>query len=301
MPTLAHRVEYGLFRLWIAKTTLLPERWSDGLGQALGRFAYGVLGIRRRDTLLHLSRAFPDGSDRWREGIAKASYRHFGATVLSTFRMSRMSRETILERTETVGLEPIRRCLDSGRGVVVVTGHLGAWEIGGAALAVRGIPTDVVVQRQSNPLFDAFLDRTRRRLGVRTLVSHDAAKLVPRSLATGRVVPIVADHNVRRGGIFVDFFGVSASTAKGPALFALRAGVPIFLAASVRLPGWPPRYRVEFEEVEVPRTGSRRERIRSLTERHVAMLEERIRQHPDQYFWMHRRWKTRPEGEERRR
>jgi Kdo2-lipid IVA lauroyltransferase/acyltransferase len=295
-PRLSDYVEYVLLRVWIAKMSLLPERVGDRLGRLLGRFAHSVLRIRRRDVDVHLERAFPGRSAAWRRRVSRESYEHFGAEVVATFRLARLGPEDVRERTEMVGLDPIRRAVESGRGAVIVTGHLGAWEIGGAALAAWGLPTDVVVQRQSNPLFDAYLDRTRGQLGVRALLANDAATLVPRSLSEGHVVPIVADHNLRRGGIFVDFFGVPASTAKGPALFAMRARAPIFMAASIRLPGWPPRYEVGFEEIEVPETGTRGERVRALTERHVAMLEEQIRRYPEQYFWMHRRWKTRPEA-----
>jgi KDO2-lipid IV(A) lauroyltransferase len=122
----------------------------------------------------------------------------------------------------------------------------------------------------------------------------EAPKKVLRALRSGKAVGIVGDQNVRRGGVFVDFFGKPASTARGTALFALRTGAPVFLGMAKRLPGSPQRYRVTFELVEFEASGDMERDVLRLTEAHTKYLEEQIRRAPEQYFWQHRRWKTRP-------
>jgi KDO2-lipid IV(A) lauroyltransferase len=132
---------------------------------------------------------------------------------------------------------------------------------------------------------------------MRVIERKEAPKKVLRALRSGGAVGIVGDQNVRRGGVFVDFFGKPAATARGTALFALRTGAPIFLGMATRLPGFPQRYRVTFEPVDFVPTGDMEQDVLRLTEAHTKHLEEHVRRAPEQYFWQHRRWKTRPPGE----
>ncbi|RMH13875.1 MAG: hypothetical protein D6701_11870 [Gemmatimonadetes bacterium] len=229
--------------------------------------------------------------------MGRAAYRHLMREAVTTFRLARMDAAEVVARTRVEGLEALERALAAGRGALVVTGHLGNWEIGGAALSARGLPVDVVAHRQKNPLFDAALVRSRARLGLRVIVKNDAFREGLAALREGRVLALVADQNVRRRGVFVDFFGRPASTAKGAGLFALRTGAPIFLGVSLREPGIPARYRVVLESVPVTRGAGLDEDVRRVTAHFTAALERWIRQAPEQYFWHHRRWKTRPADE----
>jgi KDO2-lipid IV(A) lauroyltransferase len=143
---------------------------------------------------------------------------------------------------------------------------------------------------------DADLVAVRKRLGVGVIERKRAPKEVLRSLRKGRAVGILGDQNVRRGGVFVEFFGKLASTPRGAALFALRTGSPVFLGMARSLPGSPQRYEAVFEPVEFTPTGQTEEDILRFTEKYARLLEERIRGAPEQYFWQHRRWKTRPKA-----
>ena len=210
------------------------------------------------------------------------------------FRLGSRTREWVREATEVHGLEALRSAVEEGRGGVVVTGHLGSWEMGGAALAVRGIPVDAVALVQANPLFDRDLVEARNRLGMEVIRRGDAARAALRSLRAGRVPALVADQNARTAPLFVPFFGVPAATFRGPALFALRSGAPLFLGLCVRTSRHPHRYRVELREVSVEPSGELDDDVRGLTEAWVAALEAGIRSAPEQYFWQHKRWKTRP-------
>jgi KDO2-lipid IV(A) lauroyltransferase len=211
--------------------------------------------------------------------------------------MGRMRVEEVQERAKVAGLEAFEAAVAEGAGAIVVTGHFGNWEFGGAFLAARGIPMDVVAQRQRNPLFDRDLSRHRLRLGMTVVERREAPKRILRSLRAGRVVGIVGDQNVRRGGAFVEFFGRKASTAKGAGVFALRARVPVFLGIVRRAPGFPQRYDCSLERVDFTPTGDMEEDVLRLTQAHTKLLEDQVRQAPEQYFWQHRRWKTRPAEE----
>jgi KDO2-lipid IV(A) lauroyltransferase len=207
--------------------------------------------------------------------------------------------EAVVARTRIEGLETLESALAEGRGVVLVSGHLGNWEIAGAALAARGIPLDAVTKAMANRRFGEDLEATRTRLGVRVVDMSDAPRKVLRSLREGRVVALVADQNARDQGVFVPFFGVPAATFRGPALFALRSGAPIFVGACLREPGRPLRYRAFTRRIDFTPSGDLDTDIVRLTEAHTAVLEQAVRQAPEQYFWQHKRWKTRPPQEPR--
>lgn len=292
-----HRLEYGLFRLVTALVSALPERAALGLGAALGWCCGVVLRIRRADVDRHLAFAFPEREAAWRSRVARASYAHLGREAVSTFRVTSRGPAEVVARTTIVGFAAFQAAVAEGRGVILVTGHIGNWELGGAAFSARGLPVDAVAKGMANPLFGADLEASRRRVGVRLVDLPQAPREALRSLREGHVLGLIADQNAREHGIFVPFLGREAATFRGPALFALRAGAPIFLGVPLREPGVPARYRVTVERIAVAPTGDLEEDVRALTRAHTAALERAVRAAPEQYFWQHRRWKTRPPGE----
>jgi KDO2-lipid IV(A) lauroyltransferase len=294
---LAHALEYGLFRVVTALVSALPEGAALRLGAFLGWVGGSALRIRRVDVDRHLALAFPDRDAAWRRRVARASYAHLGREAVSTFRVTSKGPAEVVARTTMVGFEAFQGALAEGRGVILVTGHLGNWELGGAAFSARGLPVDAVAKGMANPLFGADLDASRRRVGVRLVDLSEAPREALRSLARGHVLGLIADQNAREHGVFVPFFGRLAATFRGPAVFALRAGAPIFLDVSLREPGLPARYRVTVERIGIEPTGDLEADVRTLTAAHAAALERAVRQAPEQYFWQHRRWKTRPPGE----
>lgn len=290
-------MEFAVYRLLVGALNLAPERVALLLGEGFGWVAGIVFRIRWRVVDEHLCMAFPEKDRRWRHALIRKSFRHVGREAVSTFRLGGMDQEELRRRTEVVGYEEMKEVAAQGKGLIVTGGHIGNWEMGGAAIAARGIPIEAVAQRQRNPLFDADLEANRNRLGIKVIERKEAPKKVLRALRAGGTVGIVGDQNVRHGGVFVDFFGKPAATARGAALFALRTGAPVFLGMAIRLPGFPQRYKVTFEPIEFVPTGDMEQDVLLLTEAHTKHLEERIRRAPEQYFWQHRRWKTRPPGE----
>lgn len=290
---LGNRLELALVRAVQALDRLAGPRVAGSAVAALARVAYRALRIRRGTVEAHLRQAFPDRDPRWIRRTAAASYAHLGREGLSLLRLYRLGPEDVLRATRVVaGLDELRDAIAAGSGAILVTGHFGNWEIGGAALAARGIPLDVVVRRQANPLFDRLINRARERLGMRVIYYSLATRESLRGLRQGRAVAFVADQDARRAGAFVPFLGRPASTARGPAVLALRSGAPLFIGTAVRAADGG--YDVSLRRIPAPPEGDLEEQVLALTAAHVSALEAAIRSAPEQYLWHHRRWKTPP-------
>jgi KDO2-lipid IV(A) lauroyltransferase len=283
-----HRAEDLLIRGVEVTVRWLPESWALALGTLLGTVVGDVLRIRRRVVVANLRRAFPERDTRWIKQVASGFYRHLGSEGVILLRLGGMSPEEILARTQVEGLEHITKPLSNGQGVIILSGHLGNWEMGGAAMAVRGIPMDGVAKRQNNPRFNERINRMRERNGMRVVERSEAnTRLLLKSLRMGRAVVLVADQNVRQGGLFVDFFGIPASTARGPELLAQRTGAAVVFTAAIREPGSPARYRLRVHPLATDVEAG-------VLRLYLALLEDEIRAAPTQYLWAHKRWKTRP-------
>ena len=248
--------------------------------------------MRRELVLANLARAFPEKDDAWRRRVARDSYRHLGREALAMVALGARSAEEIRDRTPITGWDELQAALARKRGVVMVTAHFGNWEIGGASVAVRGVGVDAVVQRQRNRLVDREIVATREKLGVRIIDRRKAPKLVLPALQAGRLVGFVADQDAGRHGVFVPFFGTPASTHRGAALLALRADAPLFVGVAPRRPDG--RYDCRTYEIDVDRSGPTDEVVLRMTAAFTRAVETEVRKDPEQYFWLHRRWKTRP-------
>jgi KDO2-lipid IV(A) lauroyltransferase len=295
-PTIMHRAEHILFMGTARLSRTLGDRGSSALGSALGTLGYFPLRFRRPLVEKHLRWAFPEKDDTWIRATARAAYAHLGREAIATIRLAGMTRDDLIARTTIIGLDAYRDALAQGNGLVLVTGHVGNHEIGAASLAARGLPLDVVVQRQGNPLFDAALIAARGRLGLGVIDRSQATRSAMRALREGRAVGFAADQNAGKAGIFVPFFGRLASTHRGPALFALKTGAPIFLGTCIRKGSG---YESTLQPIEVDPTGALDDAVYRLTLAFTQSLEAVVRRAPEQYLWLHRRWRTRPPEEPR--
>jgi KDO2-lipid IV(A) lauroyltransferase len=294
-PTVQDRIEYGLTRALEAGVAVLPRGAASRLGAAIGGLVRFPLGIRRGTVDANLRRAFPDADEAWLDRVRRGAYRHLGREAVEMMRLSRLSRERIIELTETPQWDEFEAARAEGRGVLLVTGHYGNWEVAAAAVAARGVPIEAVVKRQRNRLVDARIESARRRLGIGTIDMRSAPKRIPRALSQGHAIGIVADQDAREAGVWVPFFGVPASTYRGPALFALKFGVPVYAAVARRLDDG--RYRIEGTRIPLEATGVLEVDVQRLTGRLARHLEDEIRKDPQQYFWFHKRWKSVPPAE----
>jgi len=270
----------------------LPRSFSIRLGESLAGLVYR-LGIRVAVTQDNLEHAFPDLDQRQLRKIARACYRHFGALLAEFARLPLVKRDNLLDLVEIVDAHILDQAHAAGAGVVVVSGHLGNWELMGASIANLGYPASYVVTRQENELVERQMDDLRRGEGIEIIKRRDAAKGVLRALRQNRVVAILSDQDAHEAGAFVPFFGRPASTPRGAALFALRTGAALIFAESCRQDLG--KLRVIFERIRTDDLPQDRDAaVYELVRRFTARLEDAVRRHPEQWFWMHRRWKTRP-------
>jgi KDO2-lipid IV(A) lauroyltransferase len=293
-PTLADRAEYWALRGVVASLDLLSLPRAAAFGERIGALGYRPLGIRRGTVERHVAAAFP-GLDRSEvHRIARGAYEHLGRTAIEAALMSTLGKQDVLDMFEgTDNWSTVERAMAMGKGCIFVTGHLGNWELGGAYLAARGIPLDVIVRRMGNPLFDRYLNDTRAKLGMHVVYDAEAVRRTPRSLREGRAIAFLADQGViGLASTFVPFFGRPAKTPRGPAVFALRMGVPTVFAVPLRQPSG--RYRFSFEAVTIEDTGDRERDVDAIVARYTKILEQWIRRAPEQYLWHHRRWRRQP-------
>jgi KDO2-lipid IV(A) lauroyltransferase len=293
-PTLRDRAQYAVLRAFAAMLGLLSWRAATNLAGSIGTLFYSPLGIRRRVAEKQIAAAFPEFSSREVKRVARESYRHLGRVAAETALLSRLDTRGVLEHVQSAdGFELIAKRVAEGRGAIVLTGHLGNWELGGAAVAANGMPIDVVARLMGNSLFDEYLTRTRARLGMTVVRDRDAVRQTARSLRAGRVIAFLVDQSgLHLASSFINFFGRPAKTPRGPAVFALRLNAPVFFGVSIRLPDG--RYHIHVREIVTERTGDTDHDVDAILNEYSRLLEHYVREAPEQYFWQHRRWKRQP-------
>ena len=294
MKSLQHRAEYGALRGLVRALGAVPWDRAGRIGAGVGAMGYRPLGVRRRVVERQIAAAFPELSGEEVAMMAKRSYEHLGRSAIETALLPGLGQAGVLRLvSEVENWDIVERAHAAGRGIIIVAGHLGNWELAAAYIAARGVPFDVIVRRMGNPFFDRYLNQTREQLGVNVVYDAQAVRQTPRALREGRAVGFVADQGVRGlASTFVPFFGRPAKTPRGAAVFALRFGAPVIFVAALRKPDGS--YRVGFEEVAVVDTGDRERDVDAVVLRFTRVLENWVRRAPEQYFWQHRRWRRQP-------
>lgn len=286
-PTFSHRLEYLATQAFIPLLRLMPRRCRSAFGGCLGQLIY-YIGIRTKVTKENLHQAFPNLPSKAVSQVARRVYRHFGRVSTGFVVLAKLSRNDLGTWIHVTGFDVLDEAIKSGKGGIVFSGHLGNWEIMGAIASQCGYPVTFVVASQSNVLVEDLIDRFRASAGIEIIKRRDAIRGVLSALQRNRLVAILIDQDAHEDGVFVPFFGRPASTPRGPSVFHLRTGSPLIFAQSTRLPG--DHYRIRF--VKFPTTPT--ENADEITSRMSARLEAAISETPEQWFWMHRRWKTRP-------
>jgi KDO2-lipid IV(A) lauroyltransferase len=274
---------------------LLPRSWLRALTGALAWLAW-ALRLRRRVVMENLRLAFPEKTEAERRAIARGTFRHLGRMAAEIVLVPRMSLEE-LERTLVFeGVELLERAGARGKGVVACTAHFGNWELLQAGMNLRGFPISSISRHQARTGADSLLKATRKGAGVEELVVRKGAtlKAALRALKEGRVLGYVIDQNVSlRRAVFPTFFGVPAATSPTPAYLAMRQGAAVLFTLTV--PMGEGRYRVVLEgPLEVPDSGDRERDVLAFMQALNDRLEHYVREYPEMWYWLHRRWKTRP-------
>ncbi len=272
----------------------LPRRWTLGLGRALGRLLADLDPRHVAIAAENLRQAFPHWDEPRRLRTARAVYAHFGQTLLDILWMAEQPRERLLGLIVEEGRENADGVRAAGRGVVYVTGHFGNWEFYGVAFGWLGEPVGVVARPLDNPALEARLTAFRTRSGNTVISKRRALPDILRLLRQGAGVAILVDQNVQeQDGIFVEFFGRPAATTTVAAALAVKTGCALLPVHCEALPDG--RYKFVYgRPLEWTTTGNRQDDIARLTQALTTVIEGWVRERPEQWLWMHRRWKTQP-------
>jgi KDO2-lipid IV(A) lauroyltransferase len=246
----------------------------------------------------NLALAYPEMEVAERAAILRGVYRSLGWQIGEFCKMSGYTEEQASGFIRYDGLERFLAAREKGKGVLVLTGHLGAWELSSFYHSLMGYPMSLVIRRLDNPLVDAFVNRIRCMHGNRVIHKDDFARGLLTSMSRGETVGILMDTNMTPPqGVFVPYFGVEACTASGLARVAMKSGAAV-------LPGFllwertEKRYVLRFgPELELVTTGDAASDVVANTALFTSTIEAYVRRYPEQWLWVHRRWKTRPEGE----
>lgn len=291
-------VEYAPAYLLLRGLGLLPRRWALPAGYAIGRLTYHGWRRLRQVGFRNLELALPELNQSERERILKGAFRNLGRMLAEFSQFPKLNPTNIAQVVEYDGLEHYQQAVAQGRGVLILTAHLGAWELSSFAHALYGYPLHFLSRRLDNPLLDALTQQSRTLSGCHSIDKNQSARQVLQALRQGETIGILLDLNTQpHEGIFCDFFGLPACTSPIIANLALHTGalvVPGFLV-------WDEgrqKHRLQFgPPVELQRTGDFQQDVQANTTRFNQIIETIIRRHPDQWLWVHKRWHTRPDGE----
>ncbi len=292
---LKHDLGYYPFRAFLGLGSRLPLGLLRPMGVAVGRLA---LSLGHRDRLRaadHLALAFPELDAAGRHELLRRTARHLGLMLAEVVWLWRAQPPEVEKLCSAEGFEHLEGALAAGRGAVLVTGHCGNWEMLNARLGVGGIPMTIAVREVYDPRINRLATALRARFGTEVVFrGKEAGQLLNAGLARNRVLGLLIDQDIRSvPGVFVPFFGRPAWTPSGAALLALRKGVPV-VPAFVHRRADGSHHATVHPPLDEPAGTNLRERVQALTAAATATIEDQIRAHPEQWVWMHRRWRTRP-------
>lgn len=286
-------VRYLLVRAGAALVGLLPARWASGLGAVLGGWGYALAGGERKKALESLAVAFPSLSEAEREALARECFVHLGRMVLELVCVDQLDRrlgEWVEWPAEDRAV--LDRALAAKKGVVFVSGHVGSWELLARTVSLAGYPCQTIAKETSDPRTTRLIERFRESSKLKSIWrgKDGAAKAMLRALKSGEILGLLIDQDTDVQSLWVPFFGKPAKTPRAAADLALRTGAKVVLGFCQRRDG---KYRLSMREVSAEGLEGE-EGARVLTERLSAGIEAAVRDAPEQWVWMHRRWKSPP-------
>jgi KDO2-lipid IV(A) lauroyltransferase len=287
---------YLIIRLLVCFIQMLSWGLAERFADLLAWLGYRVDRRHRLVALENLRHAFPGRySEPELHALVRATYRHFARLMIEIILTPRkLHVGNWKQHVEIIQDHKIVDRLLSGRPLLIVTGHFGNWEIAGYVLGLVGFTTHAIARPLDNPFLDRFLRRFREYTGQKVLAKHGDFEQMQNVLAQGGVLATLGDQDAGQRGLFVDFFGRPASTHKAIALLALEYQVPIAVSCAPRV-GEPLRYHIVTEDVILPEEyAGRPDAVKAITQRFTEALERLIRRYPEQYFWLHNRWKHQP-------
>lgn len=292
--SIRHNLAYAGVIILLAFFRAIPRHAGITVGRLLALIFYAVSGHHRKNTIRHLTMAFGDEKSekeiRW---IARHVFLHFATATVDAIRIPIHIKKGIDRYITTKNLHYLESARQSNKGYLLMTGHFGNWELMGAWVAQKGFQPHAVGAALSNPKLNKLMFEMRNAAGYTNIERGNATKGIIKAIKGGFPVALLIDQDTRAKGVFVDFFGMKAHTPIGPAALAGLLNVPIITVAmhlkkdlTYEMECFPPLYYAD--------TGNREKDIISLTQKCMDVCEQMIRQHPEQWVWMHRRWKKQP-------
>ena len=292
------KLEHAAARALLGALGALPRPLAVAAGRGLGQLAYAAAGGLRRTGLRNLELAFPEKEPGERARLLQQSFVSLGRQLGEFSQFPRLTPERLRDLVEYDGIEILWEAKRRGRGIIFLTSHLGAWEILCFAHSALYEPISFLVRPLDNPLVEQMIERTRSRFGNQPIDKKSAARNALKLLRGGGILGVLADLNAHpQEGVFVPFFGLPACTTAGVATLALRTDASVI---PVCAPWHEEKQRFVFHGdpiLELVRTGDHARDVEINTARFTAAIERQVRAYPDQWMWIHKRWKTRPAGE----
>lgn len=280
----AHRLTYQALVLLSLRLKRHSPAKRKQWARNLAKFFYQVLPLRKNEALRNLQNAFPKRSPAYRDRVLKECYYFFCHNFLQFVAFPNAYPSHAISVS---GRKYLDQALQSQKGVALVTGHFGAWEILAAWLAINRYPIVGIINRQKNRGADHFFKEIRESTGVEIFYRKTGLGSMYKALEDNKILGLASDQDARRRGVFVNFLGRPASTPKGAARFHIQTGAPIVFATCSQVRN---EYHLQFEPVPIPNPAT----VENITQSFTSLLEKQVRKYPEQYFWFHRRWKTRP-------
>jgi len=285
-----HTIEYRLVLAVRAAIGVCPDGLVRAIGTAIGWTFWAVDAGHRRLALRQLQAAFPSKTPQECRRITRLTFAHFGRSLTTLLKFSTLTPDQIRARVIFDGDDRVRQALTAGKGVIIVTGHFGFWELQGLATALALPPISVLARRLDNPHLHDLLERVRTATGNRVIYRQGAVRRVLRALQQNEAVAILIDQHIQpQDAVTVSFFGRPAATTSAVAALALRTGAAVIPAFGLPLPGG--RYRMVYEHPIEPPLPDATNPITELTQRCTDVLEMYVRRNPELWLWMHRRWR----------
>ena len=296
-PFLDSRV-YALANALILVLNILPASWARALGRAVGRLAWWLDGKHRRRVLRHIDLAFRGSKTRdEKEDICRRYFEHTGLSVIEFARLGQLTRENVDAAADLSALKTFDELLARGNGLLCVPAHHGNWEMCGYAVALKGYPLKSVARPLDNPLLNDLVMTLRERSGNEIVQKWKALWKLKKLLDRRQIVTMSVDQNGGMAGLFVPCFGVLASTLTSPAELHLATGAPIVVATLNRQPDGVHHKLHVWDTIEHKPTEDHSADVYTVIARINAAVERAVRTYPEQWLWIHQRWKTRPAGE----
>ncbi len=283
--------EYILFLSFSKFFQLLGLNLSRKFSFLIAALFYYIIPIRKKTVLENLHNAFPDYNEKKIKSIAFGSYKSFAIALAEILYIPAMSREDIEKQVDCNNLELIREKYEENNGVILLSAHFGNWEFMATSLAAQlNIPISVVIKPQRNPYVTNWMNKARTKWNNEIVPLGISIRQTYQTLKDKKVVAMVADQRGPEESIKINFFGRDLTVLTGPAVLALKTGAPVLYGISVRQDDYSYKsVMTEISKENLPE--SNEEKIKELSQRHMSYLEGFIRKYPEQWLWMHKRWK----------